>query len=252
MEFLAVSLGQRLLLMVLIFCSVLAAFVIVHRYRHQPGWVWRERVPELVLVGVTMVLLSAVLAPLFETDDRIAREFHRRYHDEWWETTVKQTRWRGVPLIKTPLDLWVFQEILYETQPDVLIETGTLYGGSAYYFASLFDMFGKGRVLTVDILKLDVPKHDRITYYIGSSTAPEIIEQMKNSIPEDETVMVVLDSSHESDHVLNELLSLAKQSDTFLGYVRLCMYGKYKRRTAGFRGPGEAPFQSDPVGRTRL
>ncbi len=49
-----------------------------------------------------------------------------------------------------------------------------------------------------------------------------------------------------------DLLSLAKQSDTFLGYVRLCMYGKYKRRTAGFRGPGEAPFQSDPVGRARL
>ncbi len=49
-----------------------------------------------------------------------------------------------------------------------------------------------------------------------------------------------------------QLLSLAKQSDTFLGYVRLCMYGKYKRRTAGFRGPGEAPFQSDPVGRARL
>ncbi len=57
------------------------------------------------------------------------------------------------------------------------------------------------------------------------------------------------------DRTLNELLrllSLAKQSDIFLGYVRLCMYGKYKRRTAGFRGPGEAPFQSDPVGRARL
>ena len=60
-------------------------------------------------------------------------------------------------------------------------------------------------MLTVDIEKLEVPRHDRITYYIGSSTDPEIIEQMKSSIQEDETVMVVLDSSHETDHVLNEL-----------------------------------------------
>ena len=112
-------------------------------------------------------------------------------------------------LSKTPLDLWVFQEILYETKPDVLIETGTWRGGSAYYFASLFDMFDKGRVLTVDITKKGVPRHDRITYYTGSSTAPEIIELMKSSIQENETVMVVLDSSHESEHVLNELLSLA-------------------------------------------
>ena len=54
----------------------------------------------------------------------------------------------------------------------MIIETGTWRGGSAYYFASLFDMFGKGRVLTVDIEKYDVPRHDRITYFIGSSTSP--------------------------------------------------------------------------------
>ena len=205
MEFLAVSFEQRLLLMVLIFCSALAALIIFHRYRHQPGWNWKDRVPELVLVGVAMFSLSVLMQPSIETDERIAQEFHRRYHDEWWDTTVLQTRWRGVPLIKTPLDLWVFQDILYETKPDVVIETGTLYGGSAYYFASLFDMFGKGRVLTVDIEKADVPKHDRIQYLIGSSTAPEIVEQLKNSIQEGETVMVVLDSSHMPDHVLDEL-----------------------------------------------
>ncbi len=66
MEFLEVSLGQRLLLIALIFCSALAAFVLVHRHRHQPGWVWRERVPELVLVGVTMVLLTRIFNLMYE------------------------------------------------------------------------------------------------------------------------------------------------------------------------------------------
>ena len=205
MDVLDVTFTQRLLIMALLFFTTLATLTIVHRHRHEAGWVLKQRLPELVFVGGATFSFGVFLVPLLETDERVALEFHRLYHDEWYETTILPTHWQGVRLIKCPFDLWVVQEIFHDTKPDVLIETGTWRGGSAYYFASLFDLLGKGRVLTVDIEKLEVPRHDRITYYIGSSTDPEIIEQMKSSIQEDETVMVVLDSSHETDHVLNEL-----------------------------------------------
>jgi cephalosporin hydroxylase len=189
----------------LIFFAGLAILVIVHRHRHQAGWVLKERLTEMFLVGAATFLFGVFLVPLLESDERVAREFHRLYHDEWYETTILQTRWRGVELLKCPLDLWVVQEMIHEIEPDVIVETGTWRGGSAYYFASMFDMFGKGRVLTVDIEKYDVPQHDRISYHIGSSTAPEIIETFKNSINDGEVVMVVLDSNHQTEHVLNEL-----------------------------------------------
>jgi cephalosporin hydroxylase len=56
-----------------------------------------------------------------------------------------------VPVWKSPLDLWIYEEIIYRTKPDVLIEAGTYKGGSALYFASIFQLMGNGRVITIDI-----------------------------------------------------------------------------------------------------
>ena len=80
---------------------------------------------------------------------------------------------------KCPLDLWVYQEIVAETRPDLVVETGTFEGGSALFFASLFDLLGEGNVVTVDIEPRERPPHDRITYLTGSSTAPEIVDRIK-------------------------------------------------------------------------
>ena len=46
--------------------------VIVHRHRHQAGWVLKGRLAELFPAGMSMILLSAFLVPLFETDKRVA------------------------------------------------------------------------------------------------------------------------------------------------------------------------------------
>ena len=59
-------------------------------------------------------------------------DFHQLFYQQAWNT-----KYRGVPVIKNPLDLWVYQEILYEVKPAVIIETGTFAGGSALYLADL-------------------------------------------------------------------------------------------------------------------
>jgi cephalosporin hydroxylase len=129
--------------------------------------------------------------------------FHHFYYDE---NIWQKTKWLGVPVLKLPLDLFTYQELLYDTQPDVVIEAGTLHGGSAYYFASLMDLLGNGEIITIDITELpNRPQHPRITYLLGSSTSDEILSQVKSMIPEGAKVMVVLDSDHSRDHVYNEL-----------------------------------------------
>jgi cephalosporin hydroxylase len=103
--------------------------------------------------------------------------------------------------------LWIYQEIIHELRPDVIVETGTFNGGSALYMASLFDLLGGGRVITVDLdPQPNLPTHPRINYVRGlSSTSPEAVSKVKAMIGDDALVMVILDSDHSRDHVLDEL-----------------------------------------------
>jgi cephalosporin hydroxylase len=112
----------------------------------------------------------------------------------------------GTPTAKCPLDLWVYQEILCETKPDVIIETGTAHGGSALYLSSVCDLLDCGRIITIDVIEQAArPEHHRITYLNGSSTAAGIVQEVKSLIKSDDRVMVILDSDHSEEHVFREL-----------------------------------------------
>jgi cephalosporin hydroxylase len=135
----------------------------------------------------------------------IARAFHILYYDSD-TTTWKNTNWLGVTIRKNPMDLWIYQEIIFQQQPDVLIECGTFQGGSALYFASLFDLIGNGRVISLDIEDFpDKPPHARIEYLTLSSVSGEAAGIVKARIRPGERVMVCLDSNHAREHVLTEL-----------------------------------------------
>ncbi len=128
--------------------------------------------------------------------------------------TWQNTYWMGTPVLKVPLDLWVYQEILYETKPDLIIETGTADGGSALYLASICDLLGSGRVITIDVDErgpsgAERPKHPRASYMLGSSTDPTILKEVRNVAEEASRVMVILDSDHSKAHVLEELRAYA-------------------------------------------
>lgn len=133
----------------------------------------------------------------------VTNAFHRLYYD----TAVwKDTYWLGVHAQKCPLDLWIYQEILYEQRPDLIIETGTAHGGSALFLASVCELLGRGEIVTVDIRPIeDRPVHDRITYLTGSSTAPEIVSEVEQLAEGRAGILVILDSDHARDHVLDEL-----------------------------------------------
>lgn len=136
---------------------------------------------------------------------RIVRPFHRLFYDSGTRTW-SNTRWLGVPLQKCPFDLWVYQELLHELRPAVIVECGTAYGGSALFFASLCDLLGEGEIVTIDIEEYaDRSVHDRITYLSGSSTDPAIVETVRDRVKGRSPVLVLLDSNHERDHVLAEL-----------------------------------------------
>jgi len=135
----------------------------------------------------------------------ITTAFHLLYHSDY-RTTWRNTYWLGVPIQRVPLDMWIYQEILFEIRPDVIVETGTRDGGSAYFYASMCDLMKRGRVITVDVEEVQGrPQHERITYLHGSSTAEEIVKTVKSLIRPSDKVLVTLDSDHAKHHVIEEL-----------------------------------------------
>lgn len=130
--------------------------------------------------------------------------FHRVFYDS--PNTHTFTNWMGVPILKNPLDLWIYQEILWDLKPTLIIETGTAYGGSALYFAHMMDRRAEGRVITVDIEPNEpIPYHRRLIAIKGSSTDEQILSQIAALIKPDDRVMVVLDSDHSAAYVKAEL-----------------------------------------------
>lgn len=140
----------------------------------------------------------------------IARWFHRLFYDagHYNKATWFDTYWFGSRTFKSPLDMWVYQEILYEKRPDLVVETGTSHGGSALYMAHIMDQLDHGAVITIDINPTETPPHPRITYVRGSSTDPAIVERIR-AMASGKQTMVVLDSDHSAGHVLAELNAYA-------------------------------------------
>ncbi len=135
----------------------------------------------------------------------IINHFHELYYNSSAQTWGN-TFWLGVPAQKCPLDLWVYQEIIYGLRPDIIIETGTADGGSVLFLASICDLLNNGRVITIDIEKKERrPQHKRITYLLGSSTSKEIVDKIRKQINDKDKILVILDSDHSKEHVLNEL-----------------------------------------------
>ena len=138
--------------------------------------------------------------------DVIDRFTEAYYDGALFGETRSDTYWLGVRTDKNPLDLWIYQEMLHELRPDLIVETGTAFGGSALYLASMCDLLGHGKVVTVDIIEqAGRPEHPRLEYLTGSSIASEMVDEVKRRIEPGSTTLVVLDSNHKRDHVLEEL-----------------------------------------------
>ena len=121
--------------------------------------------------------------------------------------------WMGRPIIQYPQDMVAMQEMIWNIQPDLIIETGIAHGGSLIYYASILELIGKGEVLGIDIdirshNRIEIEKHPmfkRIKMIEGSSISNEIATRVKEIAKGKEKILVCLDSNHTHEHVLQEL-----------------------------------------------
>ena len=127
---------------------------------------------------------------------------------------IHQTTWFGEPVLQLPQDLMAVQEIIFRTKPKFIIEVGTAWAGSLLFYSTLMEVLGGERIVGIDVY---IPKDlkdritsferlsQRISWISGSSTDPSTVEEVQSIVGGSKEVMVVLDSDHTHDHVLNEL-----------------------------------------------
>ena len=158
------------------------------------------------------------------------------------EGIMNRTTYLGVRTLKNPMDAWVYQELLFETKPDVIVEIGNASGGSALFLAHLCDIIGRGRIIGLDLSHKDVPEHvkhhPRITFIEGD--ACECFQQVEQLISKEEKVLVIEDSSHTYHNTLNVLRlysNLLKAGDYFIVEDSICHHGIVE-------GPNPGPYEA--------
>lgn len=146
----------------------------------------------------------------------------------WLEQSMRRQyvynfSWMGRPIIQNPIDMIAMQELLWQVQPDLVIETGIAHGGSIIFSASMLELIAAcggnpdAKVIGIDI---DIREHNRqailqhpmsrrITMLQGSSVAEDIVAQVKKMAEGKQKIMVFLDSNHTHEHVLAELNAYA-------------------------------------------
>ncbi len=121
--------------------------------------------------------------------------------------------WHGRPIIQLPDDVLAIQELIFRVKPELIVETGVAHGGSIVFSASILELIGKGSVVGVDI---EIRKHNRealekhplkkrFELIEGSSIDEKTVAQVRAAAQGKKPVMVILDSNHTHEHVLNEL-----------------------------------------------
>src|SRR3989344_2235711 len=127
---------------------------------------------------------------------------------------IHQTEWFGEPTLNPAQDMFARQEIIYKTKPDYIIELGVAWGGSLLFYSTIMEIVGGKKIIGVDIyippdLVERINSHKKLSRRIalinGPSTEDETIKKIKKIIGNNQKLLVILDSNHTHDHVLNEL-----------------------------------------------
>ena len=131
---------------------------------------------------------------------------------EYWHERVAlhhDGRYAGLPMLKFPEDLRTYEELIWDSRPEAILELGSLGGGSTLWLRDrLATLHGYGgpppRVVSVDIsmdqaranlASADPSFEETITLIEGDLTSPKTVAAAREAVG-DAPCMVIEDSAH--------------------------------------------------------
>jgi len=155
---------------------------------------------------------------------------------------MEETAYLGIKTLKNPLDFWVYQEIVFQTRPDFIIEIGNYHGGSTLALAHICDHLENGRVIGLDLSHENVsPRvsgHPRILLIEGD--ACESFPKVAQIVGGHAKVMIIEDSAHTCENTLSVLetySALVKPGQYFIVEDSICHHGLDT-------GPSPGPYEA--------
>tara|TARA_B100000900_G_scaffold414986_1_gene443308 strand:- start:3487 stop:4209 length:723 start_codon:yes stop_codon:yes gene_type:complete len=127
-----------------------------------------------------------------------------------------QFNWLGVPAIQFPNDIIILQELIFNQKPKIIIECGIGHGGMLIFYASILKLLN---IKNFKVIGIDVfikkknrkiieshPLSKNIKLYETSSTNKTFFNKLKKSdFIKRNSKLIILDSNHTKNHVLQEL-----------------------------------------------
>jgi cephalosporin hydroxylase len=134
--------------------------------------------------------------------------FHLWYYRSGvWETTY----FMGIHCCKSVTDIWNYQEIIYQMKAALIVEFGSLYGGSTLFFSTIQKMVNPdSKVISVDINHDKIPEIVRQDPHIELISCSSTDTLVENRLKELRNIyrgpmFTILDSDHSKKHVLKEM-----------------------------------------------
>lgn len=132
------------------------------------------------------------------TEHSIVQDFHKLYYHMGKEQqrAWSETYWRGRRVIQCPMDLFTYAQIIHETEPTTIIETGTNEGGLTCFLADV----SWAKIVTIDHRRPHSALTDpRIQFIFDDSLDAAL------AVAAPGRTMVILDSNHQADFVSKEM-----------------------------------------------
>lgn len=133
----------------------------------------------------TKQIVNEVRAALRQEQTRFVDFFSREHRSDLGREAIKALsrgkylmHWQDVEVMKDPLDLLLYQQLLWELKPQTIFELGAYAGGTAMWMGDLLQSYGcPGHIHSVDIdlswLHEAAKTHPRVTFRQGDLTAIE-------------------------------------------------------------------------------
>ena len=148
----------------------------------------------------------------------VPQDLRLDFIDAFWRSEEwRAVTWLGRRTHRSPTDLFVYQQLIERLRPDWIVETRTGAGGLALFLASVCDLVGEGRVLSIDGYPVhDRPEHPRITYLRGDPAAAGPAAQAREIVGPDPRGLVIIGGA-----------SSGQVKDSFRNYAPFVPVGSY-------------------------
>jgi cephalosporin hydroxylase len=146
-----------------------------------------------------------------DAPELVPDELKAAFVDAYWRSLAwQQTTWLDRPVTNPPTDLIVYQELVSHVRPDWILEIGANNGGRTRFFASICDLLGHGRIVTVDDQRgSDSIQHERISFVEGVPSSSEAVAQVRALTGDEPRSLVILASRGGAMRIAQEFRAYA-------------------------------------------